>query len=158
MLCVQGDFWVMVSNKEAQWITWVDQRTQEEPHERLISELLWIGEQRSVPKWEEGSFEGLAGEHEISFSHSSQKKNNTACHLGANASDLQKKGSNGDCWSDLILLLFPCWRGEIYIDSFCGLESMLYSPKGTGIFSVYSGSLAVAGTLLSYIVSMFMTR
>lgn len=158
MLCVQGDFWVMVSNKEAQWITWVDQRTQEEPHERLISELLWIGEQRSVLKWEEGSFEGLAGEHEISFSHSSQKKTILPATWEPMPVTYKKKGSNGDCWSDLILLLFPCWRGEIYIDSFCGLESMLYSPKGTGIFSVYSGSLAVAGTLLSYIVSMFMTR
>lgn len=44
-----------------------------------------------------------------------------------------------------------------YISSLCEAGNMLSSPESSGIFSVHSGPLAGAGTLLNYIVSMFMT-
>lgn len=77
--------------------------------------------------------------------------------MGANISDLLRTKLReifGQVW------FYHCFLGEEkeYVSSLCELGNILSSPESSGIFSVHSGPLAEAGTLLNYIVSMFMTR
>lgn len=101
---------------------------------------------------------GLIGEHGIYlFLTILLDRPRNAYHLGAKIADLQKTELTetfGQVW------FYHCFLAEEErcINSLRMLGNILYSAKSPGIFSVHSGPLAGAGTLLSCIVSMFMTR
>lgn len=147
MLCIQGDFWVMGSSKEVWWshMNW----PKDLGGSSRIYDLLLIGKQRSVTKWRKA-----LSRVRMVISHNHLRKSYNCLLHGSQYQWPTKNRTEENFWSSLILPLFPWERDRFPL--YAG-EYTIQSWKCWD-FSVHSGPLAVAVTLLRYIVSMFMTR